>query len=89
MTPWILLLLTFGCAYMTYDAFRWSRDISRAPFSVIAHLWKGGQSHMSLTERAEVQRRYSSRSIGAGEMCWVFVLLTLTLAVATVRAFVG
>ena len=87
MISWFLLLVTVGCAYATYDAFRWGERIGRSPFSVIEHLWKGGLSHLSLTEKSEVQRRYASALFGFGWTPWLFLLVTIILAVATVRAF--
>jgi erythromycin esterase len=56
MISWLLLLLTVGCAYVTYDAFRWRKAVGRAPFSVIAILWKGGgaDSHSRGGDRAIV-----------------------------------
>jgi hypothetical protein len=87
MTAWLLLFLTVGCAYVTYDSFRWSRAVGRAPFSVIATLWKGGLTHLSVAEQAELKQRYSSNLFGVGQFCWLFLATTLFLAAATVRAF--
>jgi hypothetical protein len=87
MTPWILLFLTLVSAYLTYDAFRWRTAVERGPFSTIASLWKGGLSHLPATKQAEVQQYYSSR-LGS-QICWVFLITTVTLVVATVRAFVS
>jgi hypothetical protein len=86
MIFWLLLLVTVSCAYATFDAFRWRRGIGRSPFSVIEHLWKGGLSHQSLAKKSEVQRRYASAVFGAGGIPWFFLLITIILAVATVRA---
>ena len=87
MMRWLLLLSTVGCSYLTYDAFRWRTAVERGPFSIIAKMWKGELSHLSLAERAEVQRRVASSWSGMGEICWAFLAITLGLAVATVRAF--
>jgi len=89
MSPWLLLLLTIACAYVTYDSFRWSAGAERAPFSTIARLWKGGLSHLSLTEREQVKRRNASLWIGLGQLCWLFLVGTIVLAVATARAFLS
>jgi hypothetical protein len=86
MIPLLLLLATIGCAYATFDAFRWRKGIGRSPFSVIANLWKGGLSHLSLTEKSEVQRTYASAVLGAGWIPWFLLLITIIFAVATVRA---
>jgi hypothetical protein len=87
MTFWLLLLATVSCAYATYDAFRWRERIGRSPFSVIGNLWKGGLSHLPLAGKSEVQRRYASALFGVGGIPWFFLLVTIFLAVATMRAF--
>jgi len=87
MTSWILLFLTAVCAYVTYDAFRWRKAVERAPFSIIATLWKGGLSHLSTAEQADQQKRYASSLFGMGQIAWLFLAVTIALAGATVRAF--
>jgi hypothetical protein len=66
MGAWLLLLVTLGSAYLTYDAFRWSGSIERAPFSAISSLWKGGRTHLSVVEQNRLKQRYSSKLLGAG-----------------------
>ena len=87
MTSWLLLLMTVGCAYVTYDAFRWRKVSKHAPFSSIAKLWKGDLSHLPLNKQSDVQRRYSSFTFGPAQICFVFLALTIIFAVTTVRAF--
>ena len=87
MTPWLLLFVTLGCAYVTYDAFRWRKGIKRAPFSVIANLWKGGLSHLSLAEKNGVKERFASELFGVGQISWLLFGVTVFLAAATVQAF--
>lgn len=89
MTAWLLLLLTVGSAYLTYDAFRWSGSTERAPFSTIASLWSGGLTHLSVKEQSELKQRYASKLLGAGQLCWLFLVMTVVLAVFTVLAFIG
>lgn len=89
MTAWILLLLTLGCGFLTYDAFRWSGSIEKAPWSAISNLWKGGLSHLSITEQNQMKQRYASRLSGAGQLCWLFLVFTVLLAILTVQAFMG
>ena len=89
MTAWLLLLLTLGCGYLTFDAFRWSGSIERAPFSVIGSLWKGGLSHLSVVETDQLKQRYASKWLGGGQLCWLFLGVTVALSVVTVRAFLG
>lgn len=87
MTAWILLILTVGGAYLTYDAFRWSNSIKHAPFSAIASMWKGKLSHLNVTEQNQLKNRYASRLLGADQLCWLFLVITLLLAVQTILAF--
>jgi hypothetical protein len=89
MTDWLLLFLTMGSAYLTYDAFRWSGSIERAPFSAISNMWKGGLSHLSIVEQNELKQRYASKLLGAGQLCWLFLFVTAVLAGLTVRAFMS
>jgi hypothetical protein len=87
MIPWVLLLLTVGCAYMTYDTVRWGSAVERAPFSIIAKQWKGGLSHLPVARQTELKRSYSQLFVD--QIGWLFSVLTLILAVATVRAFLS
>lgn len=87
MTAWLLLVVTLGGAYLTYDAFRWSGSIESAPFSAIANLWKGGLSHLSVAEQNQLKQRYASKFLGAGQLCWLFLAVTVIFGVLTVRAF--
>lgn len=86
MTRWLLLLLTIGCGLLAYDALRWRTSTKSSPFSTIASLWKGGMSHLSITEQNKVRDSFAS-SLFAGRIVWLFVGGTLLLAVLTVRAF--
>jgi hypothetical protein len=87
MTAWLLLLLTVGSAYLTYDAFRWRAGIESTPFSAIAGMWKGGLTHLSVVEQNQLKQRYASKLMGAGQFCWLFLVVTVALAVFTVKAF--
>ena len=87
MAVWILLLLTVGCGYITFDAFRWSGSVKDAPFGAIARMWKGGLSHLSVQEQDQLKNRYASRLLGAGQLAWVFLAVTVVLAMFTIRAF--
>lgn len=89
MTAWLLLVLTAGSAYLTYDAFRWSGAIERAPSSAIASMWKGGFSHLSAVEQHQLKQRYASRLMGAGQLCWLFLAFTAILAYFTVLEFLA
>ena len=89
MTAWLLLILTAGSAYLTYDAFRWNGAIKHAPFSAIASMWKGGLSHLSAVEQIQLKQRYASRLIGAGQLCCLFLAFTAILAYFTVLEFLA
>jgi hypothetical protein len=89
MGAWLLLLATVGSAYLTYDAFRWSGAIEGAPFSAISSLWKGGLSHLSAAEQNQLKQRYSSKLLGAGQLCWLFLAVTVILGLLTIRAFIA
>jgi hypothetical protein len=59
MSPWLLLMLTLVCGWLTYDAFRWKASLKEAPFSVIRNLWKGGLAHPSVAEQNKLKERYA------------------------------
>jgi hypothetical protein len=88
MMAWLLLLLTIGACYLTYDAFRWRDSVECAPFSVIADLWRGGLAHLTIAEQNQLKRHYVSRLIGIGQLCWLFLGATIVLAVLTIQAFI-
>lgn len=87
MISWLLLLFTVLCGYLTYDAFRWGNFLKGAPFSAISSMWKGGLSHLPLNEQNEIKERYSSSIFGIFQFQILFLVITIILAVATVRAF--
>jgi len=89
MTSWLLLLLTLGSAYVTYDSFRWCGSIEHAPFSAIASMWSGDLTHLSVQEQNQLKQRYASKLIGAGQICWLFLAVTVGLAYSTVKAFIA
>jgi hypothetical protein len=90
MRAWMLLILTILCGYFTCDAFRWRSSIKRAPFSVIAGLWRGGLRHMSIAEQNRLKDRFASfGSDGAGKFALLLLVVTITLAMLTIRAFLG
>lgn len=84
---WLLLLVTLLCAFVTYEIFRWSRGLKRGPFESAASLWKGGLTHLSLWEQQKLKEQAASWGIGLGQLALIFAVITVLLAVATVRAF--
>ena len=63
--------------------------MKEAPFSVISSMWKGGLRHLPLSERNEIKDRFSSSILGVFQFQLVFLVLTIAMAVATVRAFLA
>jgi hypothetical protein len=82
---WLLLLVTVGLAWLTYDAFRWKGSIKGTPFSAIASLW-GGARHLNVMEQNRLKERYASMS-GVGELPWLFLIITVVIAAFTVSVF--
>lgn len=89
MNPWILLLLTIISGYLTYDAFRWGSSVKDGPFSVISNMWKGGLSHLPLSEQDKIKDSFSSSIYGIFQFQLIFLIITIIMAVATVRAFLA
>jgi hypothetical protein len=85
MARWLLLLLTIGCGLMAYDAWRWRFSIKKSPFTTIANLWKGGTSHLSVSEQNKIRDGFASGL--AGRIVWLFMGGTVVFAALTVRAF--
>jgi len=85
MTPWLLLIFTVLCAYATSVASRAAQGISRAPFSSIQHLWKGGLSYLSVAEKEKVQQ--TANGYVAQKIFVMCAMATVLLAVKTARAF--
>jgi len=87
MSPWLLLILTFVFAYLTYDSF--SLVAPALPYSEIAKNMGQNLSHMSLGEQEKLNRYPILHRLGdINQTCWVFGILTLGFALATIRAFV-
>ncbi len=85
MIPWFLLIATVICAYATSVTSRAAQGTSRAPFSSIEHLWKGGLSYMSAAEKQKVQQTVNQ--YGANKVFVACAVATVFLAVKTLRAF--
>jgi hypothetical protein len=85
VNPWFLLIATAIAAYATSVASRAAQGTTRAPFSSIQHLWKGGLSHLSVAEKDKVQQganRYLATKIFVASAA-----VTVVLAAKTLRAF--
>jgi hypothetical protein len=89
MEQWVFLFLTVGCLFLTVDAFRSKSPMKDAPYSTIPSLWKRGLRRFSLMEQDKMQSRlaFPLGGIGLGLLAWVFLAMTILLAILTVRAF--
>jgi hypothetical protein len=74
MTPWILLSLTLGCAWLCFDALK-----LKAPLSDEQPPTNQGRTRMMLEGIAA--------PIGLGLLAWLFLAMTVLLGVLTIRAF--
>ncbi|MDR1935812.1 MAG: hypothetical protein LBS49_09610 [Candidatus Accumulibacter sp.] len=63
--------------------------MKEAPFSVISSMWKGGLSHLPLSEKNKIKERYSSSIFGIFQFQLLFLIITMGMAFATVRAFLA
>lgn len=90
MIPWFLLILTVVFAYLTYDAISLAVPRNALQYSVIAKGMGQDLSHLPLSEQEEL-KRYSNR-YGLGNLnhtVWLFAILTISFATATIFAFLG
>jgi hypothetical protein len=63
--------------------------VKEAPFSVISSMWKGGLNHLSLSEQNKIKDHYSSSIFGVFQFQLLFLVITIGMAVTTVRAFLA
>ncbi len=91
MTAWLLLIVTLGSAWMTWDAFRLGGSIDEPTSRYLPNILKRGMEHLSLAEQEELQRRSHIYVgvLGPGVLRWLFLLITVLLAVGTGKAFLG
>jgi hypothetical protein len=59
------------------------------PFSIISSMWKGGLSHLTLSEQNKIKERYSSSIFGVVQFQLHIMVVTIGMAFATVRAFLA
>jgi hypothetical protein len=87
VTAWVLLLLTFACAYVSFRAQKWGEGLQSAPPEVLGELWKGRIEHLSLMEKKALRDRMATSPMGFGQLVAFLWLLTFLLGVTTVQAF--
>lgn len=76
MTPWILLLLTLGCAWLFFDAIK-----LKAPLTNEHPATAAGKARMMIEGLAAPW--------GLGILAWLFLAMTILLGVLTVREFLS
>lgn len=89
MGSWLLLAGTLFAAWMTYDAFRWDDSMEDPKFRHLPSFLKQGMEHLTLAEQDELQQRSRMHLglFGPGLLPWLFLAITLLLAVGTARSF--
>jgi hypothetical protein len=88
MLPWLLLILTAVFAAMAVDAYSLAAPSQSTPFSVTAKALGQDVSHVPLAEQQK--RKAWNQRFGLGDLnqsIWLFAILALGSAVATVLAF--
>ena len=76
MTPWILLLLNLGCAWLFLDALS-----LKAPLH--------DEHAPSSQGRAQMVLEGIAAPFGLGVLAWLFLAMTVLLGVLTVREFLS
>lgn len=87
MSPWLLLVLTVACAALTVDAFRSGGSMKEGPVRFWPRSWRRGMDHVPLAEQDRIYRRLRYPLLGAGVLAWIFLAMTVLLAVLTGEAF--
>lgn len=87
MSAWLLLVLTIGSAYLTYDAFVFYGPLKRSRFIDVAASQGEALKHLPLHEQERIKQPFRSSPMGLGQLPWAFLVFTLGFAVATVVAF--
>lgn len=89
MVAWLLLALTCGGIWLTCDAFRFGTSVDKSRHRHLQNIFKQGMEHLTLAEQDELQQR-SRIHLGLfhpGLLPWVFLAITVLLAVASAREF--
>jgi hypothetical protein len=88
MSPWFLLVLTVACAALTLDAFRWGAPLKDQPFRFWPKEWRRGTEHLPLAEQERIDRVLRPSTLGPGVLAWLFLAMTILLAVLTILGFI-
>ena len=89
MGSWLLLAATLFAAWMTYDAFQLDSSMDEPKFKYLPSIWKQGMEHLTLAEQDELQQRSRVHLgfFGPGLLPWLFLAITVLLAVGTAKSF--
>jgi hypothetical protein len=86
MLPWILLILTLIFAYLTYDAL--TLVAPALPYSEIAKKMGQDLSHLTVSGQEKLNQYPNRIRLGdINQTGWVFGIVTVGFAIATIRAF--
>ena len=89
MWPWLLLILTGACAALTVDAFRFGGPMKEPSDRFWPREWKRGQDHLPLVEQERNYRLMRYPLLGTAALAWIFLAMTILLAILTVEAFLA
>lgn len=89
MSPWLLLVLTVACAALTVDAFRTGGPMREPPVRFWPRGWKRGMDRVPLAEQDRIYRNIRYPLLGTGFLAWIFLAMTVLLAILTVQGFIG
>jgi len=87
MLPWVLLLFTLLCGYLTLDSLRFREHLSRSRLVDAGAPMSPTSYTQPLAERRGLVRSFSWSPLSLGQLPWAFGVFTLGFAVATVLAF--
>jgi len=82
-------LLTMFFAYLTYDSLQFRRSARHRVWAVVPPTRERGVDYLSVSEQQSLQSNRYSAIGGIPGLHWVFVLLTVGSAVATVWSWLG
>ena len=88
MSPWFFLVLTVACAALTLDAFRWGAPLKDQPLRFWPAEWRRDMEHLPLAEQERIYRVVHPSTLGPGVLAWLFLAMTILLAVLTTLGFI-
>ena len=85
MKPWILLLITLGLTFMTYESFLLCGIIKNSPYKVLLKALGMIDTHVSLSEQERTKSAYQIKY--ATSVPFVFLMGMIIFGISTYRAF--